>query len=207
MQSEEVYSLQRPPKSAKTESLALSFSKEDVRGVIMPHDDAWVMTLTVANHVIHRILVDNISSFEILYWSDFKQMGIDRDRIKTFCSPLVGFAGEQVQPIGLISFPIIARTAPKQSTVLVDFLAVDRPSTYNAIIGWPTLNKWRAVTSTYYLMMKFPTEKRVGEVKGDRVAARRCYNTSMKKVSDSTTLIVGIVVKTKGEPTKPLEMW
>jgi hypothetical protein len=32
MQSEEVYSLQRLPKAAKTESMVLSFSEEDTRG-------------------------------------------------------------------------------------------------------------------------------------------------------------------------------
>jgi hypothetical protein len=43
----------------------------------MPHDDALVVTLTVANHGIHRILVDNESSADILYWPTFQQMGID----------------------------------------------------------------------------------------------------------------------------------
>jgi hypothetical protein len=34
-------------------------------------------------------------------------MGIDWERIKPFSSPLVGFAGEQVQPIELIPVPVI----------------------------------------------------------------------------------------------------
>ena len=45
----------------------LSFLEEDARGVAMPHDDALVVTLTVANHAIHRILDDNGSSADILY--------------------------------------------------------------------------------------------------------------------------------------------
>ena len=65
----------------------------------MPHDNALVVTLTVANHTIHRIQVDNGNFADILYWPVFQQMGIDRDRIKPFCSPLVGFGGEQVYPI------------------------------------------------------------------------------------------------------------
>ena len=94
MQNEEVYSLHRPPKAAKMESVILSFLEEDAWGLAMPHDDALVVTLTVANHAIHRILVDNGSSTDILYWPVFQQMGIDRDRIKPFCSPFVGFSGE-----------------------------------------------------------------------------------------------------------------
>jgi hypothetical protein len=72
MRGEEVYSLYRPIKAAKTESVVLSFLEEDVRGVVMPHDDALVVTVTVANHAIHRILVDNGSSTDIFYWLAFQ---------------------------------------------------------------------------------------------------------------------------------------
>ena len=54
-------------------------------------------------------------------------------------------------------------------------------------------------------MMKFPIEEGVREVRGDQVAARMCYNTSMKKVLDSTTLTVGMVGEAKGEPADPME--
>jgi hypothetical protein len=63
----------------------------------------------------------------------------------------------------------------------------------------------RATTSTYHLMMKFPTEEGVGEVRGDQLAARRCYNISMKKVSDPTTLTVASVFEAKGKLAEPLE--
>ena len=55
------------------------------------------------------------------------------------------------------------------------FLVVDYSFAYNAILRRPTLNSWNAVTSTYHLMIKFPTEYRVGEVRRDQVAARKCY--------------------------------
>ena len=125
-------------------------------------------------------------------------MEIDRNRIKPFGSPFIGFGGEQVYPMGIISMPLIARTALKVSSEIVDFLVVNRPFAYNAIIGRPELNKLRATTSTYHLMMKFPTEEEVGEVKGDQLAVRRYYNISLKKVSDSTTLTVASVTKVKG---------
>ena len=54
-------------------------------------------------------------------------------------------------------------------------------------------------------MMKFPTEGGVGEVRGDQLAARRCYNTSMKKASDLTTLTVASVNEAKGELEEPLK--
>jgi hypothetical protein len=66
-----VYSLHRPMKAAKIESVVLSFLEEDARGVVMPHDDALVVIMTVPNHVIHWILVDNRSSTDILCWLAF----------------------------------------------------------------------------------------------------------------------------------------
>ena len=53
-------------------------------------------------------------------------------------------------------------------------------SAYNAIIGRPTLNSWKAVTSTYHLIIKFPTEYGVGELRGNQVAARECYVAMME---------------------------
>ena len=64
---------------------------------------------------------------------------------------------------------------PQQVTRDVNFLVVDCSSSYNAIIGRPTLNSWKAVTSTYHLSIKFPTEHGVGQVQGDQLAVRECY--------------------------------
>ena len=87
--------------------------KRGCQGVVIPHDDALLVMVTVANHTIQQITVNNGSSADILYWLVFKQKGIGRDRIKPFGLPSVGFFGEQVQPIGHISLPLIVGTAPK----------------------------------------------------------------------------------------------
>ena len=57
----------------------------------------------------------------------------------------------------------------------MNFFVVDCLSSYNAIIGRPTLNSWKAVTSTYHLSVKFPTECGVGQVQGDQLTVRECY--------------------------------
>ena len=60
-------------------------------------------------------------------------------------------------------------------TLQLDFLVVDCPFSYNVNIRRPTLNCWKAATSTYFLKVKFLTENGIGEVKGDQVLARECY--------------------------------
>ena len=78
-------------------------------------------------------------------------------------------------PLGAITLPVTVNDYLQQITKDVSFLVVDCPSAYNAILGRPTLNSWKAVTSTYHLMTKFPTEYGVGEVQGDQVVLRECY--------------------------------
>ncbi|XP_059460362.1 uncharacterized protein LOC132189629 [Corylus avellana] len=206
---EEIFALEKPSKIQNKEPSVLTFSEEDAKEVSMPHDDALMIILTVANHAIHRVLVDNGSSADIIYWTVVQQLGISREKLKPFLSPLIGFAGEHVQPIGLISLPVTAGTAPRQSTIMVDFLVIDRPSAYNMIIGRPALNQLRVVTSTYHLKMKFPTMEGVGEVRGDQVIARRCYNTSLKKCPESALLTIGSLaderkMQLRKEPAEPL---
>ncbi|GFZ18564.1 hypothetical protein Acr_27g0003030 [Actinidia rufa] len=62
----------------------------------------------------------------------------------------------------------------------LDFIVVDCPSPYNAILGRPTMGGIKAITSTYHLKMKFPTLTGIGEVKGDQKVARQCFISAMK---------------------------
>ena len=66
---------------------------------------------------------------------------------------------------------------------------VDCPSSYNVIIRRPTLNRWKAATSTYCLKVKFPIENGVGEVKGDQVLARECYQVVLITKENHTWMI------------------
>ena len=66
---------------------------------------------------------------------------------------------------------------------------VDCPSSYNVIIGRPTLNRWKATTSTYCLKVKFPTDNGVGKVKGDQILARECYQAVLAAKENHTWVI------------------
>ena len=68
---------------------------------------------------------------------------------------------------------------PQQITKNVTFLVVNYSSAYNAIIGSPTLNLWKAITS-YHLMIKFPINYGIRELRGYQVAARKCYVAMME---------------------------
>ena len=84
------------------------------------------------------------------------------------------------------------------------FLVVDYSSAYNAILGRPTLNSWKAVTSTYHLMIKFPTDYGLGELRGDQVAACECY-VAMMEIDDHLQAMNIEEHRTTMEPVEKLE--
>ena len=84
-----------------------------------------------------------------------------------------------MQPVGTVTLPVAVESYPQQITKSVNFLVVDYSSSYNAIIGRPTLNSWKTVTSTYHLSVKFPTEYGIGQTQEDQLAARECYLAMM----------------------------
>jgi hypothetical protein len=195
---------QKTDKKPRLEDLPITFTEEDARKIFHPHDDALVVTLEIAGYSTRRVLIDNGSSVDIIYLTAFQQMKIGKDQLRPIETPLVGFAGTNVYPLGVISLQVIADTYPKQATKKVDFLVVDCPSVYNVIVGRPTFNRLRAVTSTYHLLVHFPTENGIGEIKGDQAMARECYLTSTSTESVHQTLIVE-ERQNIAEPTEELE--
>ncbi|GAV79469.1 LOW QUALITY PROTEIN: hypothetical protein CFOL_v3_22934, partial [Cephalotus follicularis] len=117
----------------------ITFSEADYEGVRRPHDDPVVVTLLVELFTMKRILIDSGSSADILYKHAFDQLMIPADQLKPVKTPLVGFAGETIHPLGSINLSMVAGTAPRQTQVMT-FLVVDTPSPYNAIVGRSGLN-------------------------------------------------------------------
>lgn len=99
-------------------------------------------------------------------------MNIDLGKLKASPMPLKGFSRELIQSIGAITFPFIVGQGNATITILAYFLVVKAPSSYNVIIGHPTLNEFKVVKSTYYLKMKFPSEEGVREVQGEQKLAQ-----------------------------------
>ena len=125
----------RPPKATKVNNPAISFTEEDARRLHHPHDDALVINLSIANFNIRRVLGDNGSSANILYYLAFQQIRVNKKHFLPSDTPLVGFGGTKVFHIGTITLPVTIGTYPQQLTKEVNFLVIDFSSTYNAIIG------------------------------------------------------------------------
>ena len=51
----------------------ITFSEFDMEGCQHPHDDPLVIRVVVANKTVHRVLIDNGSSADIIFSSAFEK--------------------------------------------------------------------------------------------------------------------------------------
>ncbi|RRT53175.1 hypothetical protein B296_00045812 [Ensete ventricosum] len=78
-------------------------------------------------------------------------------------STLTGFTVDTITSVGVATLPITFDDEPRTKTFMIPFMVVELSSAYNVIIGHPTLNKLRAIVSTYHRNMKFQTSVGQGE--------------------------------------------
>ena len=101
------------PRTRTTDEQAITFTNADAERVHHPHDDAIVITLLIADYTTKRVLVDNGSSTDILYYPTFQQIRLGRDQLCPVNLPWVGFGGMKVQPVGIITLPMVVGAYPQ----------------------------------------------------------------------------------------------
>ncbi|XP_056847463.1 uncharacterized protein LOC130498119 [Raphanus sativus] len=141
------------PKRLFLETDEISFTAREQEKDLVPHHDALVFSLTIANCLVKRILVYNGSSSNIIFHSAFADLGLEPTSLTRKATPLVGFSGEVKQTLGEVLLPVYAEGI-NQAT---KFLVIDCPSSYNVILGRPWIHDMGAVPSTLHQLVKFPT--------------------------------------------------
>ncbi|XP_056698470.1 uncharacterized protein [Spinacia oleracea] len=101
-----------------------TFTEDDCKGIIYPHDDPMVLALDVANRKIHRILIDGGSSANIIFWPAFQELQIEEKHVKPISYPVIGFTGATVIPEGIVSLPVQIGQGKDIKDVMVDFMIV-----------------------------------------------------------------------------------
>lgn len=89
-----------------------------------------VVSLTVANCLVKRILVDNDSSGNIIFQTASQELGLNKHVLTRRVIPLIGFSGEIKQTSGEITLPIYAEGI----SMPTKFLVLDCSSSYNIIL-------------------------------------------------------------------------
>ncbi|XP_073152311.1 uncharacterized protein [Henckelia pumila] len=102
----------------------LSFSDKDLENPRGTHNDALIISATISNFWVKKILVDSGSSADIIFHDAFIKLGINNAQLTPVNTPLVGFFGEIVEALGEVMLPLSLGSYPKWSTKMVKFLVV-----------------------------------------------------------------------------------
>ncbi|XP_065039392.1 uncharacterized protein LOC135673921 [Musa acuminata AAA Group] len=151
----------------------ITFKTEEVER--SHHDDALVISIWIANARVKRVMVDTGSSVDVLYLNAFKKLDLTNEDLTSIASALIGFTGDSISPLGTTIRLVTIGEELRAKTMMTTFMVVDLPLVYNVILGCLTLNKLKAVVSTYHWAIKFLTSLGVRVSRNDPRESRRCY--------------------------------
>ncbi|GJY17707.1 reverse transcriptase domain-containing protein [Tanacetum coccineum] len=138
-----------------------------------------IIEAEIGGHCVHRMYVDGGSASKILYEHCFSRLRpkIKRQLIRA-TTPLIGFSGEIIWPIGQIQLLVAIRDEEHSTSALMNFVVVRPPSPYNGIIGRPGVRKLQAVPSIFHGMLNILVEGGVITLKSSRLVPLECTMVS-----------------------------
>jgi len=159
----------------------LVFTRADLQDVV-PHDnDPVVISVVTAGRKVHRVLVDQGSSADVMFWSTFNKLRLSPYLLRPYTGCLYGFADNQVEVRGYLELRTTFTDGTASRTENIRYLVVNANSAYNILLGRPAVNRLNAVASTRHMKMKLPDlSGKVIVIKSDQKEARKCYENSLK---------------------------
>ncbi|GJY67936.1 reverse transcriptase domain-containing protein [Tanacetum coccineum] len=138
-----------------------------------------IIEAEIGGHCIHRMYVDGGSASEILYVHCFSRLCLEiKNQLMPATTPLIGFIGEIIWPIGQIQLLVKIRDEEHSNSAWMNFVVVRSPSPYNGIIGRPGVRKLQAIPSTAHGMIKLLVEGGVITLKSSRLVSLECVTVS-----------------------------
>ena len=140
-----------------------------------------VITMKVENFAVEKVLIDQGSFVDILYWKTFNKMQMPLVDLTPHNEPVYGFSGERVPTKGYIDLHTTFGEGKQTKTIPIRYLVIDAHTSYKILLGRPSINALGAIVSTPHLAMKFPSSQGdIITVHGDQRATRECYMASLK---------------------------
>jgi len=134
----------------------LYFTKADLRDVV-PHDNDPVVILVVTiGRRVHRVLIDQGSSTDVMFWSTSNKLKLSPDQLRPYENILYSFAGDQVKVRGHVELRTTITNGTTSRTVNIRYLVVNAPSAYNILLGRPALNRSSGLDEAREYEVAFP---------------------------------------------------
>ncbi|GKV01151.1 hypothetical protein SLEP1_g13729 [Rubroshorea leprosula] len=164
---------------AEWKNQPITFTYADLDTVVTPHNDSLVTFVMINNCEVQRVLVDTGNALDIMYFHCFESLGLDPALLQKYDGSIYGFNNQPVPVEGVLTLHVAFGSGRTYVAPPVRFLVVKMASSFNIVIGRPTLTEIRAVVSQSHLCMKFPTPMGIATLRGNQEMARHCYITSV----------------------------
>ncbi|CAL8155820.1 unnamed protein product [Prunus armeniaca] len=155
----------------------IGFQKKDLIGLDMPHNDALVISIQIAQAMVDRIHADEGSAANILQLAVIQQMGLEA-KINKSARSLTGFNGATTVTVGTIDLDVYSPPVVCLQTFMV-------------ILGRPWIGMINAITSATHQKIRYPIPGGgVGQINSDQAMARKCSAQGLKKSKQAQFLPV-----------------
>jgi len=105
----------------------LVFTKADLQDVV-PHDnDPVVISVVTAGRKVHRVLVDQGSSADVMFWTTFNKLQLSPDMLRPYTDCLYSFARDQVEVRGYLELRTTFTDGNTSRTENIRYLIVNAP--------------------------------------------------------------------------------
>ncbi|GKF46083.1 reverse transcriptase domain-containing protein [Tanacetum coccineum] len=164
-----------------------------------------IIEAEIGGHCVHRMYVDSGSASEILYEHCFSRLRPEiKKQLIPATTPLIGFSGEIIWPIGQIQLLVKIRDEEHSASAWMNFMVVRSSSPYNGIIRRPGVRKLQAIPSTAHKMLKIPVEGGVITLKSSKLVPLECAVVSGPEGAPSSTKpIIEERIKVEVNPEYP----
>jgi hypothetical protein len=148
---------------------------------IMPNPGGYALVMDLsfvglANNVrFSKVLIDNGSSINIMYWDTMQKLGIKENMLEPSKMTFHGIvSGLSCASMGKIRIDVMFGNRDNYRVENLMFKVVDLDSPYHALLGRPALAKFMASTHEAYLKMKMPRPRGVITIIGDYKHSMAC---------------------------------
>ncbi|XP_060185754.1 uncharacterized protein LOC132615207 [Lycium barbarum] len=145
----------------------VTFTDEDAASIILPHNDALVITVLIGSCQVKRVIIEPGSSVNILLWKVVEEMGLLEQAARTLS--VFNMSSEITK--GEIDLLVEADVVVK----MTKFYVISGDMQYNAIFGRPWIHDMKAVPSRLHLLLKFPTPDGIRKIQGEQPALREMF--------------------------------
>ena len=130
---------------------------------------------------MYRVLVDQGSSADVMFWSTFNKLQLSPDQLRPYTGCLYSFAGDQVEVCGYLELRTTFTDGSTSHIENIRYLVVNAQSAYNILLGRSALNRLRGVSSTHHMKLKLPDlSGKVIVIKSDQQEAKKCCENNLK---------------------------